>query len=102
MVPDVVNNGQDALGRASDGYAMILMDVQMPVMNGLDATRAIRQRPGLSSIPILAMTAGAFDEDRNACLEAGMNDHVVKPVNPDVLYATILDWLQKSANMKIS
>ena len=77
------------------GYAMILMDVQMPVINGLDATRAIRQIPGLSSLPILAMTAGAFDEDRNACLEAGMNDHIVKPVDPDVLYARMLDCLQK-------
>ena len=96
LVPDVANNGQEALERAlGGGYAMILMDVQMPVINGLDATRAIRQIPGLSSLPILAMTAGAFDEDRNACLEAGMNDHIVKPVDPDVLYARVLDWLQK-------
>ena len=101
LVPDVANNGQEALERAlGGGYAMILMDVQMPVINGLDATRAIRQIPGLSSLPILAMTAGAFDEDRNACLEAGMNDHIVKPVDPDVLYARVLEWLQKSAGMK--
>ncbi|WP_326541516.1 response regulator [Pseudorhodoferax sp.] len=73
-------------------YDLVLMDVQMPVMDGTEATRAIRQRIG-QSLPILAMTANAFAEDRQACLEAGMNDHVGKPVDPEVLYAKLLRWL---------
>jgi PAS domain S-box-containing protein len=73
-------------------YDLILMDVQMPVMDGTDATRAIRQQAGQGT-PIIAMTANAFAEDRQACLDAGMNDHVGKPVDPEALYAKLLRWL---------
>ena len=90
-------DGREAVEKAKTGnYALILMDVQMPVMNGLQATEAIRRLPGMENIPILAMTASAFNEDRQRCLDAEMNAHISKPVAPDLLCQAVLEWLQKT------
>jgi PAS domain S-box-containing protein len=93
---DVAEDGQQALEMAaSRTYALILMDVQMPVLDGLDATRAIRQSEWGRHIPILAMTANAFAEERQRCLDAGMNDHVAKPVIAEQLFRTLHHWLDR-------
>ncbi|MCK9689194.1 PAS domain-containing protein [Scleromatobacter humisilvae] len=93
LVVEQAENGAIALELAAQQtWDLILMDMQMPVMDGLVAARAIRER-GDTAVPIIAMTANAFVEDRAACLEAGMNDHVAKPVNPAALYAILMRWL---------
>lgn len=75
-------------------YDLILMDMQMPRMDGLEATRQIRRGSRNSGVPIIAMTANAFASDRTRCIEAGMDDFVSKPVNPGNLFAIVLKWLE--------
>ena len=87
-------NGKEAIALAEHkAPALILMDMQMPVCDGLEATRQIRAQPWGRDVPIIALTANAFAEDRARCLEAGMNDFVTKPIAPAVLYAKLLHWL---------
>jgi CheY-like chemotaxis protein len=94
---DSARNGREAVDMVRiTAYALILMDVQMPVMSGLAATRAIRQMSGRAHTPILAMTANAFEEDRRNCLDAGMNDFLSKPVDPETLYAMLIKWLPRT------
>jgi two-component system, sensor histidine kinase and response regulator len=97
LVVETAINGLLAVELGVAGrFDLVLMDVQMPVMDGLEATRTLRARIG-PSLPIVAMTANAFVEDRANCLAAGMNDHVAKPVDPAVLYGILLRWLPKRA-----
>ena len=96
LVVDLAEDGLQALDLAKqNSYALILMDMQMPHMNGIDATKAIRALPGYEQKPIVAITANAFDEDCRLCLRAGMNDHIAKPVDPDKLYEILLKWLSR-------
>ncbi len=91
---DVAADGLQAVAMAqANDYAAILMDVQMPGLDGLEATRRIRKLSNHVNTPILAFTANAYGEDRAACLAAGMDDHVAKPVDPRLLYASLLHWL---------
>ncbi|MCX8086592.1 MAG: response regulator [Rhodocyclaceae bacterium] len=95
LVVETAEDGEAAVALAREkAYDLILMDMQMPKMNGLDAARAIRADSKNRDTPILAMTANAFGEDRERCLEAGMNDHIAKPVSPAVLYTALLAWLK--------
>ena len=91
---DIAENGQIAMEKITQAaYTLVFMDMQMPVMDGLQATREIRKIPSLSSIPIIAMTANAMQKDQDICLEAGMNDFVAKPIDPEQLLQTIKRWL---------
>ncbi len=93
---EIAEDGREAVDLvAARAYDLILMDMQMPVMGGVEATTIIRQMPLRQAVPILAMTATVFEEDRQACLAAGMNDFIIKPVLPETLYTVLLKWLRR-------
>ncbi|MBF0094584.1 MAG: response regulator [Alphaproteobacteria bacterium] len=94
FVVDVANHGREAIERLVPGrYDCVLMDLQMPVMDGLEATRRIREDPRFADLPILAMTANAMVEDRRKTRDAGMNDHIAKPIRPKELFDALLRWI---------
>jgi CheY-like chemotaxis protein/signal transduction histidine kinase len=94
----IANDGQEALSAVKQSeYDAVLMDVQMPVMDGYEATAAIRSDPRFRDLPIIAMTAHAMAGDREKSLEAGMNDYVSKPIDPEVLYRTLGKWVGRPA-----
>jgi PAS domain S-box-containing protein len=94
----LANNGQEALDLlAGSNYDAVLMDLQMPVMGGVEATRRIRSEARWRDLPVIAMTAAVMAEDRAACAEAGMNDHVAKPILPQELLHTLLHWIKPTS-----
>lgn len=96
LLVDLANNGEEAVAKAANHpYDLILLDMQMPKMNGCEAAIAIRRLPGYQTTPILAMTANAFADDQQRCLDAGMDEHLSKPVDPDRLFSTLLFWLSR-------
>ena len=95
LVVDVADNGQIAVDKVQAArYDIVLMDMQMPVMDGLSATRIMRQMPQFKSLPIVAMTANAMQADREACRDAGMDDYVTKPIEPRELFQALLKWIK--------
>jgi len=103
VVVDIAENGQVALDRIDAGrYDLVLMDMQMPVMGGVCATREIRRLPRHRNLPIVAMTANAMTQDRQRCLEAGMNDFLSKPIEPDEMWAILLKWLKPGQSMEVA
>jgi len=99
LLVDPVGDGQAALERfTQEKYDLVLMDMMMPGMDGLTAARRLRELPGGAAIPIIAMTANAFVEDKVRCMEAGMDDFVTKPVDPECLYAAVLKGLRKASD----
>ncbi|MEO5345110.1 MAG: response regulator [Magnetococcus sp. YQC-9] len=94
FVVELAENGQIAVEQVQKNrYDIVLMDMQMPVMDGVTATLEIRKLPDLTGLPILAMTANAMQQDRERCMAAGMNDHIAKPIDPDELWKALLKWI---------
>ena len=96
LAVDIAEHGGEALDMLDRAeYDIVLMDLQMPVLDGLDACRELRRR-GITT-PVLAMTANAFDDDRRACADAGMNDFIAKPVEPQTLFEALARWIPEAA-----
>jgi two-component system sensor histidine kinase/response regulator len=95
LVVDVAENGEIALGLVQKfSYDLVFMDMQMPVMDGITATREIRKHAHLELLPIVAMTANAMEQDRRKCMEAGMNDFLVKPIDPQEMSTILTRWIR--------
>jgi len=95
LVVDIANDGHEALDKiARHTYDIILMDMQMPIMDGVSATIEIRKDPQFETLPIVAMTANAMQQDKEICMKAGMNDYLTKPIDPDELFRVLLKWIK--------
>jgi len=98
----IVNNGQEALNIVQKkSFDCVLMDIQMPIMDGYQATECIRKHKKLKDLPIIAMTANVMMNDIQKCIDAGMNAHIAKPINPDEMYATIGNWIKLDNKKRI-
>ncbi|HIJ89529.1 MAG: response regulator [Desulfobulbaceae bacterium] len=100
IIVTVANNGKEALAMLDDDVAAVLMDIQMPEMDGYEATRAIRQQPRFAKLPIIAMTAHAMSGDREICLAAGMDNYVAKPFEPEEVFAMLTRYVGGEATEK--
>ncbi|MDD5214453.1 MAG: response regulator, partial [Methylococcales bacterium] len=90
----MVNDGKEAVDIVTTRhFDIVLMDMQMPIMDGVSAAIEMRKNPALNDLPIIAMTANALSQDKDKCLEAGMNDYLAKPIYPDDLYQALLKWI---------
>ncbi|HEY6897202.1 MAG TPA: PAS domain S-box protein, partial [Rhodocyclaceae bacterium] len=94
----VANNGKEAIDLLrSERFDCVLMDVQMPEMDGIETTRRVRAQPHSAATPVIAITANALDQDREICLAAGMDDFLSKPIQPEMLYATVARWVDRES-----
>jgi signal transduction histidine kinase/DNA-binding response OmpR family regulator/purine-cytosine permease-like protein/HPt (histidine-containing phosphotransfer) domain-containing protein len=101
LIVTIANNGQEGVETVMQSeFDCVLMDIQMPVMDGYTASRTIRKNERFDSLPILAMTANAMKGDRERCIEAGMNDHISKPINPDELFSALIKWIPAKERME--
>jgi CheY-like chemotaxis protein len=102
LLVDAAADGEEAVAMAwKNSYAAIFMDMQMPRLNGIDATRQIRRLPGYRDTPIIAMTANAFAEDKALCLDAGMSDFLIKPFKPEELFGILLRALSNRGDKRL-
>lgn len=99
MLVDTAESGDIAIAKAKEmSYSAIFMDMQMPQMDGMEATSRIRELSEYGDVPIIVITANVFSEDKEKCFNAGMNDFLSKPFNPDALFETLFIWLEKNSN----
>lgn len=103
ITPAVAETGAEAIEHLQTHPCdLVLMDIHMPDMDGLTATRRIREMPGMADLPIVAMTASVLQDERDACYAAGMNAHLGKPLDTGLMYATLLHWLRKRADSRLA
>mgnify|MGYP000073658998 CR=1 FL=1 len=95
MTVETANNGKEALELlVENSFDGVIMDCQMPLMDGYEATRKMREQAIYKDLPIIAMTANAMKQDIEKALDSGMNDHIAKPINPDIMLTTMSKWIK--------